>query len=284
MAENMDRQKSFEDIWASRKERIYSHWCKGEPRTQIQLAFRNHWLTFQEIMQNPIFNKGNRCLEIGCGRGSLSCYFSEAGYDCTLVDISPSIIDTAREIFRQNNLQAKFVVADAYRLPFADQSFDIVFSIGLLEHFTDVKNIITEQLRVINRGGLFIGYVVPEKTSGVQEQYAWINEVLKGYAAADRGGNQIVKDIVYRSDFGAFYYVTLLQEMGLRDIRASGIYSLPMISHSIDFPFTLMPPQSEAALTVYFNEILEKRRRETQGNPWLCEESYGQAFLVWGIK
>lgn len=278
----MDCQKPFEDIWTSRNERLYSHWCIGEPQNQIQLAFRNHWLTFQEIMQNSSFNGGKRCLEIGCGRGSLSCYFSAAGHDCTLLDISPSIIEAAQEIFHINQLKAKFVVADAYNLPFPGQSFDIVFSIGLLEHFIDAEKIIEEQIRVLSDGGLLINYVVPEKKSTVQEQYSWINEILKGYVYKNR--LDTAKDTVYRSDFCSSHYTRIMCQQGLKDVRSSGTYPLPMVSHSIEFPFTLMPPRSEAALVGYMNDLLYKRRKETGKNPWLCEESYGQAFLVWGTK
>ena len=57
-----------------------------------------------------------------------------------------------------------------------------------------------------------------------------------------------------------------------------------MISHSIDFPFSLMPKTSEKELVRYFNSILEKNAQKTEKNQWLCKEGYGNAFLVWGIK
>ena len=57
-----------------------------------------------------------------------------------------------------------------------------------------------------------------------------------------------------------------------------------MISHSIDFPFTLMTDQAELYLVEHFKKILNERNKKLKSNPWLCNENYGQAFLVWGTK
>jgi hypothetical protein len=58
-----------------------------------------------------------------------------------------------------------------------------------------------------------------------------------------------------------------------------------MISHSIDFPFSLLPPAAERVLVKHFESELEKVKARNEGrNPWLCAEGYGQAFLVWGTK
>ena len=64
----------------------------------------------------------------------------------------------------------------------------------------------------------------------------------------------------------------------------SGIYSVPMISHSIDFPFSLLNSQAEKILVGRFREIFKQRIKEGNENPWLCKEDYGNALLVWGIK
>ena len=51
---------------------------------------------------------------------------------------------------------------NALQLPFDEGNFDIVFSIGLLEHFDDINKPISEQIRVLSNGGLWIGYIVPD--------------------------------------------------------------------------------------------------------------------------
>lgn len=273
--------KAFDKNWKNREESYYNHWTSQEPKNQVQLAFRNHWTLFNEIMQKTSFNKGNRVLEVGCGRGSLSCYFSDAGYDCTLTDISENVINIAQQIFNKNKLNAQFKVGDAYNLPFSDKSFDLTFSIGLYEHFDDIKTPMKEQVRILDNGGLFLAYIVPKYTDNVQKDYNWINEVLKGYLKSEQ---LYEKEKIYRSDDSSEKYIELAKSLGIEDINASGVYPLPMISHSIEFPFSLMPEESEIAIVKHFNKILKIRKKETGKHPWICDEGYGQAFLIWGIK
>ncbi len=274
---------AFAANWQTRQEKFYTHWTRERPKNQIQLAFRNHWEVFQMLLGKVGLSHPLRVLEVGCGRGTLSCYFADAGHTCTLADLSLEAISVARSIFATHGLPASFDVEDAVALSYPSESFDLTFSIGLLEHFEDVRKPVVEQVRVLRRGGLFIGYVVPHYTNNVQQEYHWINEVLEGYApaAVDETSR---KSPVFRSNFGSDHYLPILREAGLSDIQSSGIYPLPMISHSIEFPFSLMPPTSEAALLAHFEEILRDRAESGREHPWLCPEGFGQAFLIWGIK
>jgi ubiquinone/menaquinone biosynthesis C-methylase UbiE len=276
--------KAFDTNWKNRGESFYTHWTKGEILNQVQLAFRNHWLLFSELMKKENnYNKGKRVLEVGCGRGSLSCYFSENNYDCTLLDLSESVIDIAKNIFTRNNLQANFIVGDANNLNIPNNSFDVIFSIGLLEHFEDIVIPLSEQIRVLDKGGIWFGYIVPEYKENIQKDYEWINNILKGYQEIN---SQKVekKEAIYRSDYGSERYVPILEKLGLKNIQVSGVYPIPMISHSIDFPFSLMSEQSEKVLIKHFEELLKNNSKNTGKNQWLCSEGYGNAFLVWGIK
>jgi ubiquinone/menaquinone biosynthesis C-methylase UbiE len=275
---------SFDTNWKNREESLYTHWTKFEVENQIQLAFRNHWTLFSEIMkEEKDYNGGKRVLEVGCGRGSLSCYFSEAGFDCNLIDLSESVLEIAQKIFEKNNLKAKFIVGDANNLDIADNSFDVIYSIGLLEHFEDIEKPLKEQIRVLDKGGVWFGYIVPKYTDNIQKNYEWINDILKGY---QKQNSETIthKEAIYRSDFGSERYVPILEELGLKNIQVSGVYPLPMISHSIDFPFSLMPKDSEKALVKHFERMLKDERIKTGKHPWLCEEGFGNAFLVWGVK
>ncbi len=275
---------AFDKNWKNREESLYTHWTRDGVVNQIQLAFRNHWTLFSELMDKEGgFNGGKRTLEVGCGRGSLSCYFSDAGYECTLLDLSSSVIDVAQNIFDKNNLKAKFLVGDANKLDIADKSFDVIYSIGLLEHFEDIEKPLKEQIRVLDDGGIWFGYIVPEYTDNVQKEYEWVNNLLKGYHNKN-DQNFEEKEAVYRSDFGSERYVPILEKLGLKNIQVSGVYPLPMISHSIDFPFSLMPEESEEVLVKHFEKLMEENKIRTGNHPWLCDEGVGNAFLVWGVK
>ncbi len=277
----IDTIDSFDKNWKQREEAFYNHWTKGNPKNQIQLAFRNHWKLFKEILPG---NRG-KCLEVGCGRGSISSYFAENGYDCTLLDSSQNVLQIAQKIFRINNHQATFISGDTNALPFHDNDYDIVVSIGLLEHFDNIASPISEHIRALRPGGTFIGYIVPEKSGNIQRNFEFINRGLKRiFKFFGKSGSSDTKKEIFRSDYNSTKYLGVLESLSVTDIHVLGVYPLPMISHSVEFPFTLMPAVFESMLTTLFHIILSLRRLIYGRNPWMCSEKIGQAFLVYCRK
>ena len=273
--------QSFDHNWKKRPETKYLHWTRGEPRNQIQLAFRRHWLTFQKLIGE---RKGKaRCLEVGCGRGSLSAYFADDDWDCSLLDLSSTAIDQAIKAFSENNLKGDFQIGNCLNMPFDDSSFDIVFSIGLLEHFENLESVIAEQHRVLDSDGLFIAYVVPHIPDNCQRKFEWINELLRKLLPSETSDALSGKSEVYRSDSLSPPYLRILEELNFHDIGHSGIYPLPLISHSPEFPFSLLPDEAELSLVNTFQEWLLSNEGNNN-DPWLCEEGEGQAFIIWGRK
>lgn len=275
--------ESFNRNWEIRQESNYLHWTNGQVKNQIQLAFRRHWITFNKIIKKANLD-GNKSLEVGCGRGSLSAYFSNNGWDATLLDISPIVIEKAKEAFAKNNLKGTFDVGDCLNLPYRDGTFDLVFSIGLLEHFEDFNQVISEQSRVLKNNGLFIGYVVPELKDSLQNEYNWFNDILKALEPKKNLQQNAYKENIYRSDELSPKYLKVMKDNKLINCWSSGIYSLPMISHSIEFPFTLLNDQAEKILVNHFEKILNTNEKQDKSDPWLCSEGYGQAFIVVGSK
>lgn len=91
-----------------------------------------------------------KLLEVGTGSGGMSIFFSWLGRDVTAIDIDPDVIAKAKTEAGRFNGHVSFEVADAFKLPYPDQSFDVVFHQGLFEHFSDdeIHQMINEQLRV----------------------------------------------------------------------------------------------------------------------------------------
>ncbi len=97
--------------------------------------------------------RGLKVLEIGCGLGTDGAQFAEAGADYTGVDLTDAAVELARKRFELFNLPGTFQTADAENLPFADESFDLVYSHGVLHHTPDTAKAIGEIHRVLRRGG-----------------------------------------------------------------------------------------------------------------------------------
>lgn len=270
----------FDTSWKGRSEAHYNHWCSGPVRNQIQLAFRSHWEALSELLERWEIGVG-RSLEVGCGRGSLSSYFADAGWDAWLLDYSGAGLASARNAFEANGHRGQIVQGDANQLPLKSATFDVTFSVGLLEHFEDVAVPMREQMRILRPGGAFIGYIVPERPDNLQMYFNWINKALGVVARAGGGApHAITKQPLFRNDYASPEYTTALDGLIDGSPEVFGMYSMPMISHSPEFPFSLLPAPLERALVTVFRGALGARRMLLGRHGWICAERWGQAFVV----
>lgn len=97
--------------------------------------------------------RGLRVLEIGCGLGTDGAQFAKAGAEYTGIDLTEAAIELARARFEVSGLPGEFRVADAEHLDFADESFDLVYSHGVLHHTPDTARAVREIHRVLKPGG-----------------------------------------------------------------------------------------------------------------------------------
>jgi len=96
---------------------------------------------------------GLRVLEIGCGLGTDGAQFAKAGADYTGIDLTDAAIELAEKRFELFELPGSFRTADAENLDFADNTFDVVYSHGVLHHTPDTAGAIKEVHRVLKPGG-----------------------------------------------------------------------------------------------------------------------------------
>jgi len=107
--------------------------------------------------------KHKEFLEIGSGSGYNSILLSMEGVDCTVLDSSKFALKYSEKlsqkvIKRENTIKIKYVLGQVEEIPFKDESFDAVYSCGLIEHFNDqkIKKIILEIKRVLQNNGQII--------------------------------------------------------------------------------------------------------------------------------
>jgi ubiquinone/menaquinone biosynthesis C-methylase UbiE len=97
--------------------------------------------------------RGARLLEIGCGMGTDLLQFARGGACCTGIDLTPRSIEITRHRFRLYDADGAFMISDGEHLPFRDESFDVVYSNGVLHHTPDTAGAIREVHRVLRPGG-----------------------------------------------------------------------------------------------------------------------------------
>jgi ubiquinone/menaquinone biosynthesis C-methylase UbiE len=98
-------------------------------------------------------SRGKRVLEIGVGMGADYLEWLKAGADATGVDLSAASLERARRRCELAELQPDLRLADAEHLPFADDTFDLVYSYGVMHHSPNTPQCLREAWRVLKPGG-----------------------------------------------------------------------------------------------------------------------------------
>ncbi|HEX8591409.1 MAG TPA: class I SAM-dependent methyltransferase, partial [Candidatus Paceibacterota bacterium] len=96
---------------------------------------------------------GKRLLELGFGSGLHIPAFVERGAAVTGLEVNGVLADIARENLKERGVAAELYVYDGSRMPFEDASFDYVFATTVLEHVSDMRNVLSEIGRILVPGG-----------------------------------------------------------------------------------------------------------------------------------
>jgi len=164
----------------------------------------------------PWLPPSGNAIEIGAGSGRLLIRLGlERPYRLVALDYAVYAMRAVRENARRAARDARLVLADARSLPFADASFDLVLSGGLLEHFRDPRPVLAEMSRILRPGGLFYADIVPRKVS----LYRWAERERMGRS------DQLAEGI-YESDLTKGEWSRMIRAAGLGDVRvvSAGVY------------------------------------------------------------
>jgi len=96
---------------------------------------------------------GQRVLEVGVGMGADYLEWLKAGAQVTGVDLSSVSLERARRRCEMCGYASDLRLSDAEHLPFPDNTFDVVYSYGVMHHSPDTRQCIREALRVLKPGG-----------------------------------------------------------------------------------------------------------------------------------
>jgi len=132
-----------------------------------------HFEKLHHLLRLVDFNgyRGRSVLEVGCGAGVDLARFAQGGAIVTGVDLAESAIALARANFDQQGLRADLQVADGEALPFADDSFDLVYAHGVVQYTADPKRLVEECRRVLKPGA--------EAVFQVYNRISWLNALSK---------------------------------------------------------------------------------------------------------
>ncbi|MBI2360129.1 MAG: methyltransferase domain-containing protein [Deltaproteobacteria bacterium] len=96
---------------------------------------------------------GKEVLEVGCGMGTHAAMLVRAGARLTAIDLTSRSIEMTRQRFKLFGLSGRVEQADAERLPFQSNTFDLVWSWGVIHHSSSTEKCLAEIRRVLRPGG-----------------------------------------------------------------------------------------------------------------------------------
>ena len=146
-------------------ERIEEHRYRVEPDIHAVSQFTRH--------------HGKKILEIGVGAGTDHLQWARAGAECYGVDLTDAAIDLTRAHLAAYGFESNLQRVNAESLPFIDDSFDLVYSWGVIHHAAHPEKIIADIHRVLRPGGMFIGMMYQRRS--VAAFKVWVRcALLKG--------------------------------------------------------------------------------------------------------
>lgn len=145
-----DRNSSvWEAVWGEHMH--HGFYTPGQDPATAQVRL------IEELVQWSGLTQCDRLLDVGCGIGGSSLFLAERfAAEATGITLSPVQAQRARDRAQAAGLPCHFEVADALAMPFADASFDLVWSLESGEHMADKAQFMAECLRVLAPGGRFI--------------------------------------------------------------------------------------------------------------------------------
>ncbi|EPS41314.1 hypothetical protein H072_4806 [Dactylellina haptotyla CBS 200.50] len=178
-----------------------------------------------------------KLLDVGCGSGTISVSFAKLLPDgqVTGVDLNPTILPRARAVADMAGVgNVEFQNASIFKLPFADETFDITFCHQVLVHIGEPWDALREMLRVTKRGG-----VVAAREGDYESECVWpelaglekFHKLMAGLMSAGGGtpaaGRQLIswalKAGVERNQVTLSYSTGSYSTSGERKILSQGL-------------------------------------------------------------
>ncbi len=220
----------------------------GRPKTQIQFFYKEYCKFIAKEINNTFKNREIselNLIEIGCGRGTATIYLEKVlGMNCYGVDFSEESIKIANRNRLKYSSKAKFIKGNIFdmknilkKLNFQEKNFDVVISLGVLEHMEEIDECFSFHRMLLRENGLFLAMIVPEKFS-IQNYFSIINQFLlklqknknkkENLAYLDKKTLSKTAD-VYRSYEDEKFYKRKLELSGFINVSATQANPFPLI-------------------------------------------------------
>jgi 2-polyprenyl-3-methyl-5-hydroxy-6-metoxy-1,4-benzoquinol methylase len=156
-------------------------------------SFGEEWTAFDHFSEEEITKAGDQyfdivkdewiegktVLDVGCGTGRWSRYVSKKAQFVEAIDPSKAVYSAAKLL--QNNTNVRISKAGVDTIPFADSTFDFVFSLGVLHHIPDTKEAMKKCVEKLKPNGYFLVYLYYnfEQRGLIFKSIFWLSSLLR---------------------------------------------------------------------------------------------------------
>jgi ubiquinone/menaquinone biosynthesis C-methylase UbiE len=210
--------------------------------------------------------RGKRILEIGLGSGFTVSKLSTVGSVCVGLDISRETLKLNQARNRYFKMQMSLVEASATDIPMADNTFDVVVSIGCLHHIPDIDQAVAEIYRVLKPGGIFKGMMYNRNSYRFRVYMPIVRRISRRWRGKDWGccvnkmydGPENPYGMVYsKKEIRRLF--NLFEEIRFRSENFVGQEFLPGIGEYIPRRFWLATLGKLVGLDLYFTATAVKK-------------------------
>ena len=146
---------NFDQDWRSRFQRFgRSYETDHQVSGWSEFGLQRRVSVFWKLFRDQKLPKTSKILDVGCGAGTYVRLLGEAGYQVVGLDYSFPTLQRAKSADSQNRY--RFLEGDAYCLPFPDEKFDVIISIGIFQAIEHSQRVVDELVRVLRPNGLLI--------------------------------------------------------------------------------------------------------------------------------
>ena len=258
------------------------------PYTQVSF-FYYHYNRFisTQLKRHLDELKGKRLLELGCGRGTSSIYQAVIhGLEVVPTDYSEGAVTIANRNMDKYGVPGQAVQADIFNLPFPPGSFDVVISLGVMEHIENAVDAYREMHRMLRPGGVMISMNVPEKSDNIQRIASPLNRLLvqikDSFAIQD---NKPWLDPKSRSKTADVHRSTMTGSMFAEKASQGGFERIEVFEVN---PFPTIDPLPKwgdwLVTRLYFFILWLRKNLGGMSEPFLSNIDNSRAHFLVGIK
>lgn len=182
--------KLWEDVWGEHMHHGYYVPANRTDHRQAQIDLIDQVIKWA-LGPTTTPPKVTSVVDVGCGIGGSSRHLARKYPGCTVqgITLSPYQAQRGTELALEQGLESScsFQVADALQMPFADNSFDLVWSLESGEHMPDKPQFVSELFRVCQPGGRIILVtwthrdLAPQETSLTQSETRLLDRINQAY-------------------------------------------------------------------------------------------------------